>query len=561
MTRSVTVLPACAFALALLAPPASAGWPINPATNLPLSTASGDQSAPLAFADASARTVMMWTDFNAGNAALRAQAVTAYGDPLWTTNGALVCGTPEDQRAARMASDGTGGMIAVWVDDRGGVDQVYAQRLSSAGTPLWTADGIAVAPDDSAEADPALIPFGSGGVVVVWTDRRDGSDDIRAQILGADGNALWPAGGVVVCGDAGAQNHPRVVAGGGNRAIVTWFDDRGGFYAQRLDADGQPMWTVNGVLCAAANEYVDLAAISNGRGGAILSWTARAWLFDANVYAQRVDSLGAVLWGAGGVAVCTKDWNQRYPMLAGDGALGAIVAWDDLRTFHLHEIYAQRVDSLGAVKWTADGNKVTTLYVNQRRPAIASDGDGGAVLAWADERNGAPDVFAQRLDAAGVAVWSMDGVAVSTAPDTQTTIALAGDGAGGAIVAWSDHRSGADWDIYAQRVLPNGNLGIPLSVDPPRAVPDAWLDAPVPNPVVEGTSFRFGAGRASRVSLTIHDQLGRRVRTLLSSAAGGAGALYWDGRDDEGRLVPSGVYFCRMVVDGRTLSRRFVTIR
>ena len=67
-----------------------------------------------------------------------------------------------------------------------------------------------------------------------------------------------------------------------------------------------------------------------------------------------------------------------------------------------------------------------------------SDGAGGAIVGWHDARAGAPDVYAQRLDDSGAALWGVDGVAVSTAPDTQRTVAMAGDGAGGAVLAWAD---------------------------------------------------------------------------------------------------------------------------
>src|SRR5689334_4041471 len=60
--------------------------------------------------------------------------------------------------------------------------------------------------------------------------------------------------------------------------------------------------------------------------------------------------------------------------------------------------------------------------------------------------------------------WARDAVASRTnvplcvAPERQTNPAMIPDGQGGAIVAWQDHRSGRNWDIFAQHVLAGGAL-------------------------------------------------------------------------------------------------------
>src|SRR5262249_47416394 len=84
---------------------------------------------------------------------------------------------------------------------------------------------------------------------------------------------------------------------------------------------------------------------------------------------------------------------------------------------------------------------------------LVPDGAGGAVIAWADNRGIYTDIYAQRIDGAGLTKWADDGMPVSLAPFTQYSPAiLVGDGNGGAIVTWVDGRSGPNNDIYAQRV-------------------------------------------------------------------------------------------------------------
>ena len=97
---------------------------------------------------------------------------------------------------------------------------------------------------------------------------------------------------------------------------------------------------------------------------------------------------------------------------------------------------------------------------NQQNPlTIASDGAGGTIIAWADQRNGAEyDIYGQRIDPTGDVVWASQGLAIATAPDLQAMSCITTNGYGGIILAWSDFRS-SNGDIYAQQVTADGILG------------------------------------------------------------------------------------------------------
>jgi hypothetical protein len=127
----------------------------------------------------------------------------------------------------------------------------------------------------------------------------------------------------------------------------------------------------------------------------------------------------------------------------------------------------------GTVQWTVDGVIVSAAAYTQANPEIVSDGAGGAIVAWNDKRSSGVeiDIYAQRLDSSGVVQWTPDDVALCTAADYQSIYASIADGAGGAIVMWSDPRSGLDLDIYAQRVTHLGVVGeFPVPV-PVMAIP------------------------------------------------------------------------------------------
>ena len=230
-------------------------------------------------------------------------------------------------------------------------------------------------------------------------------------------------------------------------------------YAQRVNSAGVVQWTVNGVpISTATNNQIQPVITSDSTGGAIITWMDFRSGTDFDIYAQRVNAAGVVQWTANGLPIVTAPTHQGYQTITSDGAGGAIIAWQDERGPN-YNIYAQRVDGAGAVHWTANGLPITTGAVGRYIPTITSDAGGGAIIAWEDGRNGSDiDIYAQRVNAAGAAEWTANGVPISTAPNDQALPVITSSGTGGAIVVWEDQRSGT-MDIYAQYVDPIGTTG------------------------------------------------------------------------------------------------------
>ena len=88
------------------------------------------------------------------------------------------------------------------------------------------------------------------------------------------------------------------------------------------------------------------------------------------------------------------------------------------------------------------------------------------------------------------------------------------------------------------------------------------LHPAVPNPFNPNTRLRFDLEAGGAVQLTIVGVDGRRVRQLTSGSwVAGSHDVVWDGRDDAGRQVASGVYIARLRTHGHALSQRLVLLR
>ncbi|HTM57623.1 MAG TPA: T9SS type A sorting domain-containing protein [Candidatus Udaeobacter sp.] len=454
------------LAIVSLAHPARAAWPHDPANgNLPLCTASSDQLYPTIVPDGAGGAIVTWEDQRSGNFDIYAQRVNAAGVPQWTPNGVALCTAATDQVNPIIASDGAGGAIVTWADHRNGTTDIFAQRVNAAGVPQWTANGVAVCMV-TLETNPNITPDGAGGAFITWQDdRTETSYDIYAQRLNAAGVPQWTANGVALCVQAGDQFSPTPISDGAGGAIVIWQDNRVSsthVYAQRVNGAGVAQWTANGVaLCPGTPDpQVTPAIVTDGAGGAIISWADErgvGW----DIYAQRVNAAGALQWSTTAAQITNQGYDENAPTMISDGTGGAIVTWQDQRS-SAWDIYAQRVNSSGVSQWTAQGVALCLAAGDQHIPTIAPDGAGGAIVSWQDYRSGiSADIYAQRVSAAGTPQWTANGVPLSTVANPQQSPVIASDGSGGAIATWYDYRGGATADIYAQRIERFGYLGNP----------------------------------------------------------------------------------------------------
>ena len=424
----------------------------------PICRASNDQSLPRIVSDGEGGGIVTWEDGRSTQSNIYAQRIDSSGAVLWATNGVGVCVASGNQRAPRAVSDGTGGAIIVWTDERtSSAPDLYVQRIDNLGNSVWQTDGVVISESPTSnKITPCIVPDGVGGAIIAWRDTRSGEADIYAQRVDPSGNMLWIAGGVEICAAANNQIDPVIAIDGAGGAIISWHDDRSAdtnIFAQRVNGAGAVQWTIDGrAVCIASGTQRVPKIISDEAGGAIITWWDARSDPSYDIYAQRVDGSGNANWTADGVPVCTATGSQISPRIVPAAASGAIIVWRDRRSGNNNDIFAQRVDSQGNALWLSDGIAVTAASGDQLAASVAIDGSGGAIVAWEDGRTGSfKDVYVQRVNSDGNVVWETDGVAISTAFDNQGSTAIVSDMSGGAIVTWTDHRSGRD-DIYAYRV-------------------------------------------------------------------------------------------------------------
>ena len=417
--------------------------------------------------------------------ALLLGATSRTASASWPALGRAIATALNDQDHPRATSDGAGGAIITWQDERGGAVHIFAQhvRFSSELDAAWPVNGRALLTDPTGLATalggqtrPVLTSDGSGGAIVAWQDQRDESpgSDIFAQHVLSNGvvDPNWPANGLALCIAPGVQDNVAIAGDGTGGAIVTWMDGRAGggtsgsgvdIFAQHVLSNGvvDPDWPTNGRALTTAPATQAFPKIASDRsGGAIVTWSDfRSDVTGVDIYAAHVSSNGVVdpAWPVNGRALTTASGTQIDAVIVSDGGHGAIVAWTDARNGENH-IFAQRVLVTGAIAggWPADGLAVTTAPIEQATPAVTSDGRDGAIVTWQDLRNGTNhNPFVQHVLGSGAVdpAWPVNGRALSLSDGESTGNSIVGDGSGGAFVAWEE-----DSFVKSNHVLASGLL-------------------------------------------------------------------------------------------------------
>lgn len=286
----------------------------------------------------------------------------------------------------------------------GSSDGIYAQRFSSAGSPLGSEFQINTY-TFSSQALPAIAfsPV-SGDFVVTWISYEQ------------DGNSS-------------------------------------GIYARRYNSSGAAQsgeFQVN--TYTTGLQTLPAIAFSPISGEFVVTWMSSGQDGSNNgIYAQRYDSSGVAQGGEFQVNTYTTD-SQSLPAIAYSPSGEFVVTWNSVgQDGNANGIYAQRFSSTGSRMGSEfQVNTFTTSF--QISPAIAYSPSGEFVVAWASNQDGSLDgIYAQRFSSTGSLIGSEFQVNTTTT-DAQTVPAIAFNSSNEFVVTWeSNGQDQSGFGVYAQR--------------------------------------------------------------------------------------------------------------
>ncbi|MDD2331754.1 MAG: FlgD immunoglobulin-like domain containing protein [Candidatus Cloacimonetes bacterium] len=406
--------------------------------------------------------IYVWSDTKLGARDLYAQKVDAQGNMVW--------GDPliVDQKADRqedpvITRTSDGDFIIAWIEylyDQNG--DVFAQKVSPSGQLMWQVGGMPVCTLPSNQISLNIEPDNAGGAYIIWEDSRNPGKDLYGQRLDTNGNPVWTVNGNPIANSTANESQNTMWADGEGGMIIAYLSsisNNSDIFVKRFLPNGTMPWTQMVDLTEVVSEKAKIRMAPLGNGEFVFAWEDKR-LGDPDIFLQKLNLNGQKLWpGDFRVYADADTSSQISPRIVQTSDTAVIVVWEDRRLDPQNpDLFAQKVNASGQLMWNPNGIQLAVDEFAQDNVRMAADNEGGTYIVWEDSRNGnVPniDVYAQRLSSTGAELWTSNGKPVCTAPNEQSggLIKVANDHI---FVNWMDMRNGSVGLNY-QVLTPTGN--------------------------------------------------------------------------------------------------------
>ncbi len=391
-----------------------------------------------------------------------------------------------------MVPDALGGMFFIYYafpsEDR------YAFRFGPNGLPVpdW---GDSSGRVQVCQAGPAVIPSaqpmedGAGGFYFAWSTAEDGRYTVRLRRIRQDGlsGSGWPDSGMVVASGTAPLGGPMIVPDGSGGVFMTWSDTRLGSadsFAQHISGGGQRLWAgfPSGRPLDTRPLHQGGTPVSDGQGGffVVLRQFEAELAREVDFFLQHVLSDGSFAPGFSEIPrpiVVAPGYAQNYYAIP-DGSGGLYMSFEDYRAgdpdFYVHHLGPTGAPVAG---WPVNGLAVgSDPSRGEFYGRITTDMQGGVWCAYQSQGADGQRMLAQHVRGDGTLApgWPASGVPLSPGlPDAwDQDCWIESDGRAGAIIYWSRQGPTFDtWGAFAQRFGPAAIVSTTVSLASSSAEP------------------------------------------------------------------------------------------
>jgi hypothetical protein len=346
------------------------------------------------------------------------------------------------------------------------------------------------------------IAFNNSNYLVTWDDRRNTGGQIYYSRVTPSGTVLNDTGVRLSGIDSSDYYASPAVAASGNQYLIAWRGIRLSgdiILASRIDNAGVIIDTTP-IELSGDTMYANQIAMAGCENNYLVTWTSEVPdTTGLGLYFKRISPQGEILDSA-----------------------PRMIAW------HYFGIYEQAV----------------------------AYGGGCYLVVWGNN----DDVYGCRILADGT-VLDSGGFAICAESQQQIDPAVASDGHR-FLVTWTDSRSG-DYDIYGVFIDSLANVGIEENN---LAVTNINIPVDIsPIPFKDKVNIRFNIPGQNNIDIRIYNASGRLVNTLNVNAVSGqrlaVSNITWDGKDNHGKILPAGIYFCRISTGLVSVTKRIVKLK
>ncbi|OPX33630.1 hypothetical protein B1H10_05410 [candidate division KSB1 bacterium 4484_188] len=480
-----------------------------------------------------------------------------YNAPLYYNHTSHITRTSTDELIVVWSSGSTGGQIVYSTYDP--VFQLWSPPapLSSAGD---RADKAGIASDEN------------GNAYVAWQQRNTSAEDYAIYFTKYDGST-WTAP-MDLTGSSVENEEVSIAVSDQGRIFVAWNTDAepdgSEFVLSIYSDDGGQTWSIPPDTLSSSDGLIGGSSTTCGRpflargnsGKMVCAWHERPDGHSTEeVFLNQFD--GTQWTGEQVVSELTTN-ETRYPTVA--------VNSNDM----IYAIYSPRYPQRSLVmkkkgwnetNWPAVADTVIEAGYVGYKPFLGIDDNDNLFLVF--RRDNAADTTYGLEEVAFVA--SKDGGATWT---DQVRLSRENYDAGYVTLAPRIRPSGVDvlWrEAHTQfkddpdtTAIVYGHIDFAVGVeDPvPVVVKKFQLQQNYPNPFNPSTIIKYAIAKEGFYELTVYNLLGEKIRTLVSEYhLSGSYGIQWNGRNDRGNSIPSGIYFYRLNGNGLNLTQKMILMR
>jgi hypothetical protein len=496
-----------------------------------------------------------------------------------------------DAFVAKLSSSGSSLLWSTFLGGTNSDDAGWAMALDSLGNPVlmgWTYSFTDISDFPTTPGaydqtfngylDVFVSKLSSSGSSLLWSTFLGGHDEEQGY-----GLVLDPSGNSVVTGSTWSSNFP-TTPGAYDRSFNGWED----VFVSKLSSSGSSlMWST---FLGGNDEEQGYGLALDPSGNPVVTGSTQSSNFpttpgaydrslngEKDVFVSKLSSSGSSLLWSTFLGGSSADFGYALALgPSGNAVLTGSTASSDFPTTPgaydtsfdgFKDVFVAKLSSTGSsLLWSTffGGSAGETGY------ALALDPSGNPVLTGCT----GSDVFVAKLSGTGrTLLWST----FLGGSSADFGYALALDPTGNPVLAGVTYSSDFPTTQGAYDTSPNGFFDVFVTKlsrlskwsvmearGPAQAKTPGQLVSLVitPNPFNPVTTIQFLVPVAGPVSLTVHDITGRRVATIAEGVhQPGDFTAVWNGKDDAGMDVPSGIYFARLHAEDFTATRKMVMFR
>lgn len=509
--------------------------------------------------------MLLWTDYrDESNPRIFYQIVDFEGAIVLPENGVSLGTCPDGTYFDTLVTP-DGKVAIVWRDYLGSNPIIRCQLLSANGSKLWGEEGIILSSPGSLTVSDAHVSYDDGAYYFGWTGGDNDTVYIYAQKI-VDATPQWTEGGITLKSVSLSDGYHSLQELEGRYYAVSsdiWQSSEFTISIILINPDGSPVWQdVEKPVCA-YDTFMDiqlLPQLSLDVDGLYVSWQDLRNDFISKVYAQKISPSGEYLWNPEGVEIgLSYDISPFAQMVGSDGITHIWVnnSW----------ISGAKHSSSGEMLWQNETIQEPSWSISNRRASLFENGKVlYTFMDYSDQYDNL--LFYRYLDSNGVPMGLETGYTLTT--NGRTTDFQDIDGAGNtAYIAWNegkfrpyeerpDDAVNDPYGLYIQKFHQN-----PLS-NPETELPamQISLHQNYPNPFNPNTTIVFDLMESTPVSLEIYNMRGQLVKTLIDGKKNaGTHTAVWDGKDEGGLSVSSGVYLYKVKGGKFSSSKKMILMK